>query len=161
MKTKFLLPNRFKRFGIILFLIALSLLLYTQIIGEISFLTNVPVMAVIYGGSSLFDNQEVHSPFFNMINDDIQFELIYVLFILAGLFIAFSRQKNEDEYISKIRLESLVWSTYVNYIILIILTLTVYGAIFLLIFWYTTFTTLILFIIRFNYLLYKSNKASE
>ncbi|MBT8320439.1 MAG: hypothetical protein KJO90_02085, partial [Eudoraea sp.] len=42
-------------------------------------------------------------------------EILAILVILSGLLVAFSREKDEDELITKIRLESLVWATYWNY----------------------------------------------
>lgn len=38
---------------------------------------------------------------------------------MSSILVAFSKEKLEDEYISKIRLEFLVWSVYLNYAIFI------------------------------------------
>ena len=75
------------------------------------------------------------------------------------MFIAFSKEKNEDEFINKIRLDSLVWATYVNYIVLIISTIFVYEFTYLWVMIINMLTTLIFFIIRFNWQLIKLKKA--
>ncbi|OYT14638.1 MAG: hypothetical protein B7C24_17275 [Bacteroidetes bacterium 4572_77] len=82
-------------------------------------------------------------------------ELISLLILIGGLFIAFSKQKSEDEFISKIRLESLVWATYINYAILILSVIFIYNMAFFWILVFNMFTILFFFIIRFNWSLYK------
>ena len=46
-------------------------------------------------------------------------ELGGILLIIGLLLIAFSKEKDEDERISRVRLESLLWATLVNSILLI------------------------------------------
>jgi hypothetical protein len=53
--------------------------------------------------------------FIGIVNNNILNEILGVVIILSLLVVAFSKEKSEDEYISKIRLESLVWSVYLNY----------------------------------------------
>lgn len=78
-----------------------------------------------------------------------------ILAILGALFIAFSKEKSEDEFISKIRLKSLVWATYTNYAILILAILFVYDINFFFILIFNMFTLLVFFLIHFNWALYK------
>jgi hypothetical protein len=66
------------------------------------------------------------------------------------LFVAFSKEKVEDEMISRLRLESLQWAVYVNYIVLGALIMLVHGGLFLNVMIYNMFTVLIMFIIRFR-----------
>ena len=64
---------------------------------------------------------------------------------------------DEDEFIMKLRLESLVWAVYVNYAILILTILFVYELHFFSILVFNMFTLLIFFAIRFNLLLKRAN----
>ncbi|MCX6279994.1 MAG: hypothetical protein NT004_18165, partial [Bacteroidetes bacterium] len=89
---------------------------------------------------------------------DIQPDIIGILLIIGCLFVAFSRLKVEDEYIMKIRLESLVWATCVNFILLIFAIIAIWGTDFLVVMEYNMVTTLILFVIRFHYVLFLSKK---
>jgi hypothetical protein len=84
--------------------------------------------------------------------------LIGVLFIIGGLLIMFSKEKIEDEYITKIRLTSLLWAVFINYILLILAFIFVYNLAFISVMICNMFTILIIFIIRFHFLLYKNSK---
>ena len=59
------------------------------------------------------------NPPFEWNTNNIADEIASILLIIGGILVAFSKTKDEDEYISKIRMESLIWATYVNYFILI------------------------------------------
>ncbi len=93
------------------------------------------------------------------IRNNVSDEITSVLLIIGGLLVSLSRTKNEDEYISKIRMESLVWAVYVNYGILLLAVLFVFGTHFLNIMIYNMFTILLFFTFRFHYVLYKSKRA--
>jgi len=97
--------------------------------------------------------------FFSFIQTDITNTVIGFLFILGGLLVSFSKEKNEDEYISKLRLSSLLWAVAVSYLLLLLAFAFVYGTAFLNVMIYNMFTVLIIFIIRFNYILYKNSKT--
>jgi len=77
---------------------------------------------------------------------------------LSSLLVAFSKEESEDEYISKIRLESLVWAVYFNYAILLISSLFIFDFAFLWVMIFNMFTILLFFIIRFNWQIYKLKK---
>jgi small-conductance mechanosensitive channel len=111
-------------------------------------------------GTGLFDSAN-KGLFFQWENENIVDEILGLLMIVGAILATFSKEKNEDEFISKLRLESLVWSTYLNYIILLILILTVYGFDFLYVMQFNMCTYLIIAFLRFNYLLYKSRKELQ
>lgn len=73
--------------------------------------------------------------------------------------IAFSKEKNEDEYIATVRLESLQWGIYINYGLLAILTWCFYGFDYLGIMIYNMFTPLVFFILRFHYVIIKNRRT--
>jgi len=96
--------------------------------------------------------------FFTITENNLIDEIIGILIIVGTIFIALSKEYMEDEFISKIRLDSLVWAVYVNYGILILAILFIYGPTFLWALATNMFTILIFFIIRFNWVKYKSRK---
>jgi len=153
MKTKLLFPNQLKLIGWIL-------LVPSTILGILMMFFNFKLMFLdtrVFGIiSSEFPNP---TSFFCFSKNNITDEIIGILFIIGAILVAFSKENHEDEYIAKIRLESLVWATYVSYFILILCILFVYGTGFFTVMVFNMFTILIFFIIRFHYILYKSNKS--
>ena len=158
MKTRFLLPPKFKTFGWILFSVAIILYLWVTMIGDIPFLANAKILCIYYSDAPLWQKPAT-SKFFQWHQTDIQPDIIGILFIVGCLFVAFSRLKVEDEYIMKIRLESLVWATCVNFILLILAIIAIWGIDFLVVMEYNMVTILILFVIRFQYVLFQSKKT--
>ncbi|MEI6696773.1 MAG: hypothetical protein WCO13_11960 [Bacteroidota bacterium] len=149
MKTRFLFPHLFKTIGWFLFVPGLLLWIHLLIFNtEIPFL-NIKVFAVV--SDKFFGTYET----FKFIEQNITNELMGSLIILGALFLAFSKEKNEDEYIGKIRLESLLWATYINYALLLFCILFIYGMSFFSVMMYNMVALLIFFLIRFNLMLYK------
>jgi hypothetical protein len=97
---------------------------------------------------------------FGVIDTNITNTVIGVLFIIGAMLVGFSREKSEDEFIAKLRLSSLLWAVSVNYILLLLAFMFIYGTPFLNVMVYNMFTVLILFVVRFNYLLYKNSKIA-
>ncbi len=76
--------------------------------------------------------------------------------MIAGLLlVAFSKEKVEDEMISRLRLESLQWGIYANYLILAVAMLTIYDIAFVDVMICNMFTVLLVFIGRFRWLLHR------
>ena len=154
MKTKLLLPNHFKKIGWIL-LIPSALFGLFIIISDYEFkFLNMKVFT-IYSGSGVFQGPVL----FGMIKANLTGTLAGVLFLIGAIFVAFSKEKSEDEFIAKVRLESLLWATYINYGVLIFCFLFFYEFEFLYVMIFNMFTILIFFIIRFYYILYRANKS--
>lgn len=158
MKTNYLLPHKFKLWGILLVALGLVIYFVYLIFGDIPYLSELKILAMISTNDSLLGNDKTR--FFKIIEDDFTFELIASLLIIGGLFIAFARQKIEDEMIRKIRLDSLVWATYIHYIMFLVLTLILYGFGYVYVIYANMFSLLLFFIIRFYYNLHKLNKTS-
>ena len=152
MKTHYLLPHHFKKIGWFLFIPGILIgILFLISQSEPEFL-NVRVFSVAvqeFMGKTVF---------FSFAKNNIIDEIIGLLLITGSIFIAFSKEKSEDEFISKIRLESLVWATYVNYIILVFAIIFIYDMLFFWVLVFNMFTILFFFIFRFNWVLYKSKK---
>jgi len=100
------------------------------------------------------------SEWFNWVENSIVDEILFILLIASGLVYAFSKEKTEDEMVSKIRLDSLVWATYFNYIIILLCYMFLYGFAFLNVMMVALFSHLLFFIIRFRWMMYKQNKLS-
>jgi hypothetical protein len=157
MKTKFLFPNRFKRIGWIV-------LVPTTILGilfiyfdhyELKFF-DLKVFAIY---SSDFTPSGGATTVMGLVKNNFTDEILGILFLVGAMFVAFSKEKQEDEFIAKTRLESLVWATYINYAILLFCFLFFYGLVFLNVMIFNMFSILVFFIIRFNYILYKTSKS--
>ncbi len=155
MKTRFLFPYSFKRMGWIMLVPAciVAFFVYTM---EYQFpFLNVKVFAII--------DSFVVSPSnkFVMTTNNITDELLGIFIIVGSLFIACSKEKTEDEFIAQSRLESLLWATYINYSLLLFAMVFIYGMDFFSILIFNMFTHLLIFLVRFNYVLYKNNKAIQ
>lgn len=153
MKLNYLFPHRFKRIGLMI-LVPFVLIGFYVVNNDIEpevFDLNVPAIFV----DEIIGEQFV----FEMTENNVLNEIIGTILILSFLMVAFSKEKQEDELIAKIRLESLVWATYVNYAVLFVAMLFVYGISFLWVMIFNMFTILLFFIIRFNWQVRKLNKS--
>lgn len=155
MKQKMLLPNKFKKIGWFILIPATLMGIALTVMNFETFQINTSVFA-IYSDEFLGKTQ-----YFTFIKTDILNTLVGVLFIVGGIMVGFSREKIEDEYISNLRLYSLLWAVLVNYILLLFMFLFIYGMGFLSVMVYNMFTTLIIFIVKFNYSLFINSKASS
>jgi hypothetical protein len=151
MKTKLLFPYPFRRIGWILLGIGLFLVLWMELIGDIGFLGNIPVFAV-YNDIPLSHS----NGFFNIITDDFQYELTSLLLITGAMFIGFSKLKTEDEFSLKLRFESLLWATYVMIAVFLFSLIFIYGFAFLSFAFCTLIIFLVIFNLRFYFVLYKA-----
>jgi hypothetical protein len=88
-------------------------------------------------------------------------ELITLVLILSGIMHSFSKEKMEDEYISSIRLQALTWSIYVNYGLVLLATLLIFGMAYFHVMIIHLFSLIILFNLRFQYKLRAYYKISN
>ena len=153
MSNKLLLPNKYK-------LIGWYLLIPTTILGVFLSFTEFESLQINTKVFAIFSDQVFReSKFFSFIETNITSTIIGVIFIIGAMLVGFSKEKREDEFIEKLRLSSLLWAVWVNYILLFLSLIFIYGTAFLTVMIYNMFTVLIIFIIRFNYILYKNSKA--
>ena len=155
MKTHFLFPNQFKNLGWLLFIPSV---LATLIISVLNISTDEYLNISVF---SIYQDSIGEIPgFFKFIKNSILDEILTISIIVGGILVGFSKLKEEDEMISKIRYESLVWATYLNYAIILFFTLFIFGLPYLNVLFYNMFTLLLFFIIRFHYMVYKLNIAN-
>ncbi len=144
MLTKILLPHRFQKIGWLLFLPFAALLFANNYFDFNFFWLEFEVRE----GALFEDSKE------NFTNE------IALIGVFVSLFlIAFSREKEEDEFIQKLRLESLLLACYANTFILIIGTMLFYGFGYLEFMGYNMFTIQLIFIGRFRWVLHKQNQS--
>ena len=155
MKTHFLFPNKYKKIGWILFIPSLItglILFFSGYDFDNHFKMNV---------FALLSDQFLSKPtYFVFIENGVLDEVILISIIVGALLVGFSKTKNEDEFISKIRYESLVWATYFTFILMILATLFIYGFQYFNVLLANVFAMLLFFIIRFHYMIYKLNKST-
>ena len=81
-------------------------------------------------------------------------ELICLSLLVGLLLLAFSREKIEDEWIQRVRLESFQWAILANSLLLMALIVFTHGTPFLTVMVYNMFTPLLIFVARFYYVLH-------
>jgi hypothetical protein len=154
MTQSLLLPHRFKKIGWFI-LIPATILGIVLAIGEFDLEW---LQARVF---AIFTDEIIEGrKMFSFINTDITNTVMGALFLVGAMLTAFSREKQEDEYIEKLRLSSLLWAVWANYLLLLIAFIFVYGIAFFNVMIYNMFTILIIFIARFNYILYQNRKGA-
>jgi hypothetical protein len=145
MQSRFLFPHHYQRIGWFIFLPSLAL-----------------GLACMYGDFR-FDFLDfdlgIQGNLFDSGTLNFTDEIASIGLIVSLLFIAFSKEKVEDERIAQLRLESLQFAVYLNYAILGLQILVVHSSAFFEIMVYNMFSVLILFIIRFRAMIYSDNQA--
>lgn len=155
MSNTLLLPNKYKLIGLCLLIPVTILGLILTFRGMESFQINSKVFALFY------EPYMGPSVFCGVINNNVTPTIVGALFIVAAMMVGFSKEKREDEFIAKVRMSSLLWAVWVNYILLFLSFVFVYGFSFITVMMYNMFTVFIIFIIRFNYILYKNSKSAS
>ena len=142
MNSRFLLPHKYRLTGWIILIPFLILgILSVHLDYEIPWL-GVRVSIPGSFGEGFFQDSDYE----NFTNE------VAALGVLIGLlFIAFSREKIEDEYIAKLRLDSLLVAVLGNYLLLFLAIVLLYGFNFFYALVYNMYTVLILFIARFHW----------
>ncbi|MCE7043451.1 hypothetical protein [Dyadobacter sp. CY312] len=163
MKTKYLLPNSWRPFGIALTLITVPLTLCILIFGDqfpfvldsipTPFRFEIPDWSY---SENIFSRSEDGTISLQIIDELLGFGMITGLFIVG-----FAKLKIEDERIAQIRLESLQWGIYANFIIMALCILFVYGSWFFTVMIYNIFTPLLIFVARFYWLLFINQSIED
>lgn len=145
MKSILLLPTSYKKIG---WLMLIPFLLLG--IGIRFFDIEWKFLTLGKGNYSIFDSK---------INFTDKIALTGI--ILGLLFIAFAREKQEDEFIYHTRLQSWQWSVLINYGLLLLTTWLVHRLAYIDVMMYNMLTVLIIFIIRFHWVLNREKKSEQ
>ena len=153
MNSSLLLPHRYKLIGWFLFIPFLALgIIWRFWDVELDFLTISFIEQTVSGKNfTLTDNTALN----------FTDEIALTGMITGLLFIAFAKEKREDEFISRTRLVSLQWAVLINYILLILATWFIHGLAFIDVLMYNMLTVLLLFIIRFQLVLNRFQKTEN
>ena len=144
----YLFPNKFKKVSGWVFLLSVLFgayyIFFTDIesMGTGIFTIDVPAL--------------VHDDFLSSekgfwIRNNVFDELLVIIIVISGFLFGFSKEKIEDEYISKMRSNSLAVSLYINYGVLLFATLVIYGLPFLNVMMIQLFSILVLFNLIFTW----------
>ena len=148
MKKNYLFPHHFRVIGWVLAIVAVAGYLWLP---EINF-----KMPSLYFDTFFDDENE--SGFFRMARAN-SLSIAMILLTIGLLFIGFSKEKVEDEFVQYLRAQSLIWATYVTAILFIVATLLIYGLSYIFVPFLVFYVFLLLFIIKFKVELYRFNKG--
>lgn len=151
MKTRFLFPHSYRRIGWLLFV---PFLVFGLAVLNHDF--QVDFLEISFGKNPAPGTLE---SIFSVNTINLSDEIATLGMILSLLFIAFSKEKIEDERVAQIRLDSLHFAVYLNYAVLAIQVIFVHGTAFLDVMVYNMFSVLLLFIIRYRVVFNLENKA--
>lgn len=145
MKTNFLMPHRYNKLG-------WFILVPSALIGLWATIYEIEPTFLDWKVPALFIDEFMgEKKIIGMTKNNMLNELMGVLVIISSLMVAFSKEKVEDELISKIRLESLAWSVYFNQAVLLFSFLFIYDLAFFWVMILNMFALVWFFIIRFQY----------
>ncbi len=157
MKTNYLLPHKYKTLGWILFIGGIISGFTVVFSGYEYEPIRAKVLSIFHEAYIGSDNNKL----FKIIETGISGELASIAIIIGGLIIGFSKEKIEDEFIYKLRKDSLVWAILFNYLILTLAIIFIYNMTFFHVLVFNMFTPLLFFIFRFNFLKLKSRSHEE
>ena len=165
-RSSYLFAHKMRYVGWVLVGISLIMLIIGlnpfKVFGEDFDLTQdiIPCFAIYTDGlSTFFDSSVNTSHWFTVIKTSLVFTYMPVIFLLGCLFVCFSKEKQEDEMICKIREQSLVWATMVTFFIMIFVILFFYGFTYLFIKRGVIDLYLVIFYAKFRYELHKINNC--
>lgn len=151
MKSTLLLSARFKWIGAILFIPSLVLGILVRFKDfSLDFLTLRQSWSMKLDSKSINLDERIN------LTDEIALTGL----ILGLLFIAFAREKQEDEFIHHTRLKSWQWAVLINYALLLLATWLVHGWDFVDVMMYNMLTVLVIFITRFHIVLARNKRAN-
>ena len=155
MEGNYLLPHSWRKYGWVMLAITIALSIVILLSGYEIRWPNTTVFAI-------YDDELMGKDvWFSFIQTEIGDELVSIGLIISALIVAFTKEKIEDEFISSIRLKSLVWATYINHAILLLSIMFVFGMGFLNIMIFNMFTLLLFFIIKYQWSIYQWNKGLQ
>jgi hypothetical protein len=146
-----LLPNRLKNIGWILLLPSFVAGL-VFIVFEYKLPMDPKVNVFGFFGEAILSSKLEQQ--FRVSSVDLIQNLIGICFLIGGILVMFSKEKKEDEFINQLRLNALQWSVFINYSLLLFCFLLVHGLAFLNVMVYNMFTIIVIYILRFQYLIY-------
>lgn len=151
MRNNLLLPNKFKKIGLVLFIAAVLCGLASWIF---KWDINMKVFAL---ADEFIDGWE----FCKVVETGIMDEILMAVSLVALCFMALSKEKDEDEMTGIIRMRCFVWTFWVTAAILLFGTLFLYELASLYFSYCALLLVFLLFILKFNITMYKVRRESR
>ncbi|MBO5708941.1 MAG: hypothetical protein J6S01_06345 [Bacteroidales bacterium] len=155
MKKNYLLPHNFKMIGLIMlvpFLVACIWLLCGPCEGD-WFIVDVPALFTLDLAST--------SEWFGMTSTDPVNEISMLGLLVSLVFIALSKEKDEDEMTTVVRMQSFVWTFWCTAILMLVAILFVYDLAFMYFAFASVFVCFIMYICKFNYEMIKIRRVQN
>ena len=150
----YLFSNKFKKTSGVVFYLSILVGLFLLLTDKIQDIFVVNVF-------SIFSYEWIGSERtgFGWIENGLGDEIFTLLIIISGLVNSFSKEKIEDELISRIRLESLSLSLFISFGLIIISTFLVYNLNYMYVLVFNLFLIIFLFNLIFKFRLFKHYKS--
>ena len=146
----YLFSNKFKKTSGVVFYLSILVGLFLLLTDRIQDLFVVNVFSIF---SYEWFGSEPKG--FGWIENGLGDEIFTLLIIVSGLINSFSKEKIEDELISRIRLESLSLSLFISYGLIIISTFLVFNINYMYVLVFNLFLIILLFNLIFKFRLFK------
>ena len=146
----YLFSNKFKKTSGVVFCLSIPIglfLLLTERIQDIFVVNVFSIFSYEWVGTKI--------PGFRWIENGLGDEVFTLIIIVSGIVNSFSKEKIEDELISRIRLESLSLSLFISFGLIIVSTFLVYNITYMYVLVFNLFLILFLFNLLFKFRLFK------
>lgn len=154
----YLFPNHYRRIGwcmvTVSLLLIVSYLVNSLVIGNDGDFIPGKALALINSGFG-------PDAYFTVVETDWSIQLIVLFFCVGSLFVGFSRERDEDEYIATIRFQALTQSLLVNTAFVVLTTFFVYGFTYIYIMYFYSFSILAIFIAIYYWKMYQFRKNNN
>lgn len=152
MKSNLLLPHRFKLTGLLIFLPGFAGGIAALFFGWTPEWMTVELPMWLPGVSGT-----IFQPAKNILIDEVA-----LTFTMSGLLLmAFSREKQEDEFIRHTRLESLQWSFLISLVLFVVASWVVYNDWYWYVLIFNMISIPVFFLIRFHWVLYRAMPSHD
>ena len=159
---KYLFDHRFKKPSSWIFYLTIPVALFFLFTDQYENLLKTRVFS-LFPSDVLVTGPGMENEFGNKgfvwIENGVLDEILTIVIIVTGILSSFSKEKVEDELISRIRMESLALSLYINYGLLILSNLFIYEFAYFYAMVIHLFTILLFFNLILNFRLYKHYKS--
>ena len=154
----YLFDHKYKKVSGWVFYITIPIAMYFLFTDQFDHLLKIKVFS-LFPSETIITTPETENVIgtrgFTWIENGFLDEIFTFIIIVSGIVNSFSREKVEDELISKIRMESLVLSLYINYGLLLLSNFLIYELSYFYVMVFHLFTILLFFNLIFKYRLYK------
>lgn len=104
---------------------------------------------------------EERTDFFRSAEENFTNEIALTLTVVGLLILAYTREKIEDERVRLIRLEAFQWSVLISFLLVLAGNWLLYSTDFYVFMVFNLFTPLVVFVLRFHYVLYKEARQTS